>query len=738
MRAVLSLKAFLHRDLTKAAPPPRDTACGKCGHANELPWAFCGECGAPRMKLGSLRVTSNLTMAMVAFLGTWWFAEIRLWPWMLYAFYAILFMQLTLIFASDQPRLSRRMGAWTFLFLVLWGWIWQTVHSDLGGMDFIVYSIQDLPEYAADQPLIFWPCAIAAVVLLFLPVFFRWKREYGWINAYRIALLSIAALFGGVLAAFRLAQWVHGTFPEAAEQRWLTNFATQIVPEHKRLASMLALGAVRLFVFEIFVFSAVRGYAVANKGREVLDKAALAKETGFVRALLVAGGIVRRFVSALEQMASYLAQTLKHIAVDMSKVLLAFLRELLAPAVTLTLVGVGLKQAADLTIGYVENGALATAGSLALLVAGSVVAECVLLMCKSRYRPARVLEIHVHMLGWLVPNVLVFFILISISLWASGAVLGGDDPDAVHLPFAVGPLTKGAIGLLAAVAFLVLYRKRHVFLKGGAAAAPTAEPAGDAPAADSGKAPEAAANPAPAAAEIPAGEEKQKVNPVLLPTPAKGRFRIGDRLNVDEKKKSLLRAAGAAREAVLSSDLGQKGKKALGGVQERLAGKPETVISFEEAKAKLDMVRTRMDALMRSKTSLSTQHFEEFRDRYGREEADLAGVLETLQRALDSEYAKQYWELEELEGGCTTAKSELEGLKSLAAAGAIDPKEFDARRRKLESQIEMTSGAVASRRKRLEFYLPWVRDVESADAADGAAPQASEEKSKAGSDPALV
>lgn len=731
MGTVLGLKGFFERDLTKGTPPARESACAGCGRANELPWAFCADCGAPRLKLGHWRVTANLTMAMAAFFGTWWFAELGMWPWMLYAFYAVLFVQFALVFCPEGGATTRRVAAWVVAFLAAWGAIRHAMRGELGGMDFVVYVVQDVPDVAAAQPLLFWPCAAAVLVLLFLPVVFRWRREFGWVNAYRIALLSIAALFGAVLAAFRLAEWAHASVPAAADRRWLETLVADVLPEYRPLAALVALGAVRLFVFEIFVFSAVRGYAVANKGREVLDKSALARETGFVRALLLAGGVVRRFVSAIERMAGYLVQTLRNIAVDLAKVVVAFLRELFAPTVVLVLVAVALERAADMTVRYVDTGSLALAGSLAAILASLVLAECVLLACKSRYRIARILEIHVHVLGWLVPNALVFFVLVSLSLWASGAVLGGDGPDARRLPFAVGALTKGALALLALVAGFVLYRKRHVFVRGSATTPAAHEPSIPAPAIPAPAAqPEA---PAPRVVEEPVAAVSEPTPSRPMPLP-KGRFRLGDRLAVDEKKKSLLRAAGAAREAVLSSDLGQRGKKVLGGVQERLAGKPESVVSIEETTAKLAEVRSRLDALTKSRASISAKHYEEFRDRYGREEAELVAALAALQRTVDSDYARQYWEMDDLERSRAAAASELEELKTLHSAGAVDAKEFAARCRTLESRIEMAAGAVAGRRRRLEFYLPWVRDVEGSEYEPAPEPEAPEPAS----DPAFA
>ncbi len=743
MKVSLSLKSFFNRELTTDRGPLRDTSCSSCGKSNELPWVFCGECGSPRIKLGHWRVMLNLSAALSAFFCTYYFAEILTWNWMLYALYGFLFFQIALLFSTDNRRLSTRLGFWMIAALGIWGLIFHELNSDLGGAEFFVYVIQGLPDIARKQPGVFYPVAAAAVAILFLPVLFRWKRVYGWVNAYRITLLSIAAMFGGILLVFKLAEMAHMHLPAAQNQRWLAEMVgadgsrDAVIPKYWRIVSLMGINTLRLFVFEIFVFSAVRGYQMANKGKEVLDRQALKKETGFVRALLIASGLIRRFVSALEQMVHYLIETARHVAVDVFKVILAFLRELLVPAVTLTLVALGLKATADLTTAYIANNNLVTIVKLAAIIMGLIAGEGIVLMCKSRYRPLRVADIHFQLLSWLLPNIVVFFLLVSTSLWASSAVLRGEGEGARDLPFYLGMLTKSVAAVLVLLVVFILYRKRNVFLKGSSATAKQTEVASGQ--GEQGGGPEENEQPGaeqatvtgdqeqealPAVARVedtPAAEVDQEWKPAAdkLQVPKKGRFALGEKWQLKEKivsedrKKQLLQAVGAAKDRISSSELGQKGKKTLSTAQQRLAGKPETVIGFEEAVDKLKEIRKKIEALDRTRTSLSPDHFKEYSTRYEEEEAHLSGIVAHLQASVDEEYSKGYWELKEMEEQRDRDTGERQALEQLKAAGAIDQREFDSRFRKLSSSVEMHTGAIESRRKKLEWYLPWLSQNET-------------------------
>ncbi len=732
MKVSLGIKSFFNRDLTAGRGILKETPCPQCAAANELPWVFCSQCGAPRIKLGHWRVMANLSLALTAFFGTYYFADIQTWPWMLFALYGLLYFQVALLFATGNPRLGGRLAGWMIAFFAAWGLIYHELNSDLGGAALFVYVLEGLPDIARKQPSVFYPAAAGAVVLLFLPVFFRWKRVYGLVNAYRITLLSIAAMFGGILLVFKFAELAHQHWPAAAEHKWLAEMVgadgneKAVIPKYWRIVSLMGVNTMRLFVFEIFVFSAVRGYRIANKGKEVLDREALRRETGFVRALLLVSGMARRFAGALEQMVHYLIDTVRHVAVDVSRVILAFLRELLAPAVALSLAAVGAKTAADLTKAYVAENSITTIAHLALVVVGLLVAEGVVLMCKSRYRPMRVADIHFQLLSWLLPNVVVFFLLISTSLWASSAVLRGEGEGSIDLPFYLGMLTKSVAAVMVLLVGLILYRKRDVFLKKFPAESPqesapaaAAEPAVTTPPTEpvAAAGEEEIAEPEQPATAPAATNEDWKPAAQTLRVPKKGRFVLGERKQPKEgaadRKKQLLQAVGAAKDRISSSELGQKGKKTLSVTQQRFAGKPEVVIGFEEATEKLGEVRRKIAALDRTRTSVSPEHFEEFLRRYQEEETHLAGIVSHLRSTIDEEYSKGYWEVHELEQQRDRDTQERRALEQLHAAGAIDRKEFDSKTRKLSGSIEMQSGAIESRRKRLQWYLPHLSEPDS-------------------------
>lgn len=699
----MNLKGVFTKDLLPARAIVRELPCRKCGHPNELPTLFCEACGAARLKLGQIRVTVNLTLTMAAFLGYYYFQEVFSWPWPLYVLYSLFFLQIALFFVWESRVKMMRFTAWIMVFLGALGYLFEQLWTE--GPVFMVLLLRDLPAIINSNPQLHYPILVGVIVIAFLPLYFRWGRVYGWVNAYRIALLALFTLFASVLIVFRGLAFLHAheVFPNL--QPALTEFVRTVMPEYRTVLAFLALGALRLFLFEVFVFAAVRGYAVARTERLKLDKEKLANETGFTRSLLFFASVVRRFVYAIEQMVIYLVGTLRILARDLAKVILAFLRELLVPSVALIAAAILIHQLALLTRSYIAANSLTTVGWLLVVIASIIVTELVFLTCKSRYRFKRILAVHGQLLGWLVPNFLVFFLLMSASLYGTTAVLAGREGEANKLPFAIGMLTISVGIALAALVMVILFRKRSLFAVAGESAA-AGEENEEPPMFD--EAPEQnIEDPEDEPEKDPIQDDDEHANKGGV---NKGIGRLWRRrrgwdlgkVQIEKPATSarIARALGSTSERIKGSSIGQQAKETLKRIQGSIEGKSSHLDKLDEAKRQVTEKVAQIGALDSMGADTVTDEVRaSLRHRYQKEAEALIAERDRLQAIVDEEYASHMNEKLKIGMKLAELQAKRAELDRLLAAGALAQPEHARQTRFLDTQIQFQQGALQNRQR---------------------------------------
>jgi len=181
--------------------------CLSCAHPNELPYIFCDKCGSSRIRIGRLNVTIFISITMSAFLGYFLFKDSLAWNWPLYLLFAIFFTQFSITLLKGKGTLMLRLYLWYLIFFALFTGIFFLYHTDNHGIIFLILA--DAPDFAMDKPFIFFPILALALLLIFLPLYFRWVRKYGWVNAYRVVLLTLFILGFLILKGFQVLDWMY-------------------------------------------------------------------------------------------------------------------------------------------------------------------------------------------------------------------------------------------------------------------------------------------------------------------------------------------------------------------------------------------------------------------------------------------------------------------------------------------------------------------------------------------------
>ena len=654
--------------------------CSACLRPNERPYVFCDHCGAPRVRLGQWRLVLYLVLTTAAFLGTFYFQGALTWDWPLYALYVSFFMQFSSSLVSGYRRLEWRVGVWEAVLFGSLAVFYYFLTRDGAGVFLEVAA--DGPETAIEHPLVFYSILAGAVAAVFVPGYIRWGRLYGWANAYRLVMLSWVGISMAALGTVDLAQWAsrRDLFPALSES------LGHLVDSRPQYAGGLILFAVitgRILVIEIFVSAATRGYAAARRATMPGLPPAAAKESGFTRSLLRIALIVRHFVLILEKMTARLFHTLVLLAEDLWLAGLAFARELLAPAVAMLVCGTLLYECAVLTKTYVAENSLGSVGKIVAAVCGILLGEMVFLACKTHFRWGRVVVFHAQFLGWLLPNLLVFFLLASLSLYASTAAWNSlSSPGDPRLPFRIGLLTKAVAGILGGLVLFIFARKRALLL---------AQPR------DKGASAGAEAEAAPAARSARPGEPSEPARDVELPTREQEKEpswrsrarRLSPRILAEGGARRLLaKAAGLAERVGLSRGAQTVLESARRFSQRLLEGKPKVLEELAGAKAQCREKTAQMAALESTRGAISEETFEALHWQYRKELNDLSQRRDKLQAQVDLEYADWLVEKAKIEARlrqCTARKEECERLYQ---AGALAEKEFKSQTRKIQSALD--------------------------------------------------
>lgn len=718
----MGLKEFFTKDVSPDRGPVEAVRCKKCRHLNSLPFLFCEECGSPRIKLGHWRIALNLTLTMAVFVSVYYTAEWFAWPWGLYALYSLFLVQIALGMVSEGRVRSGRFGLWYLAFIVLFGMVFQEYHTEGPGLFILV--LRDLPEIAEESAHIFYPVLGAILAIAFLPLYFRWGRIYGWVNAYRIAVLSLFSLFSSSWLFLRGASIIESRDLIPSMGETLRDLVSEVNPQYEKILGILAVTVFRVFLFEIFVFSAVRGYAVTRHDYPQLDKEALKKESGLVKSMMFFTQVIRRFLFALEKMFRYLVDTFLHLAKDLYKVILAFLQEFLLPVVMLVSAAFLLHKGAFLTKSYIEVNTIPKIVGLLGVIVGLFACEMIFLGCKSKYKWKRVLEVHFQLVGWLLPNMLIFFLLMSFSLFASAKVMG-DIGEGEELPFFIGLLTKALGGFLLFLFAVILYRKRNLlFAKKDPAVVATKE-----------STTEQVQQSTPQAVETVEGESRKEALPASVARvinkasqPKKRQWDLGAPTGESappseitnegiatepQEKASKIQRIGqfvsTATDALNKSQVGQSARKALGNVQEKLKGKPECMIRLVEVQLRYDEKMAQLQALDSTREAIGDKTYLEMNRQYALELEDLAKDVNICQASLDNEYTDEKVKQTTLLKEITKQEQELTDLERLHISKAVEDKTYRVKKSLLSTQLEFKKGALANHVKKIEFLEPYRR-----------------------------
>jgi serine/threonine protein kinase len=640
--------------------------CRSCHHPNEMPYVFCDECGATRAQLGRWRVVFNLWLAMSVFLGTYSFRSFLSWDWPIYTLFSLYFVQFAYSLIRGRRRLGLRIVAWFSVFLGAGLAIGHFLYRDGAGI--FLEAAADLPTVAMDSPLIFYPILAGILTLIFLPAYFRWGRKYGWVNAYRIVLLILSIVSYVLLILLGWANVAHerDLFPELAGS--LKHF----LDAQAHYAAAFSLAATRLggiLLLEIAVFAAVRGYAAARRVEMPALPSANAGDTGFSRSLLRLALIVRQFGVILENMATYLFHTVILLGKDLWEVFLAFVRELFVPAGALALSVVLLHRLMLQSEAYIEENSVGLIAGMIGVLLGLLCAEMLFLICKTPFRAKRVAVFHTQLIGWLLPNLLVFFLLISVLLYASSASLNNLElAGSDELPFRIGLLTK-AIGAFLIVLIVIIFAKKRSLLFSP---------------------PEAAAEGSDAAPGE-GGPEAEDVLERSLGKKRPGAMAVGlrsTRQAVEAGRDALQDKASTAARMLGLSQGAQRVMDSARELGERLKGRPKNVEEIALARAQCLEKAAQIKALESTRDQIAPETYESLRAQYEQELASLVEQRAQLQTRLDREYKEMLVEKKRIDDDLAQLKVRHDECEKLFQGGVIDEKEYKRRSREIRAERE--------------------------------------------------
>ena len=465
------------------------------------------------------------------------------------------------------------------------------------------------------------------LVLLLAPFYFRWQRLYGWHNAYRILLLALFVLAAAVLLAGRLLELAQQHKLLSEQSYFLKDFIGHAKPKYDRWLGLFALIAIRILVFEIFVTSALQGYHAAVQARLPDARARLGNEPAFIRSLILIGQLLRRFLLLLEGMVHSILKALADLGWGMWGATLAFTRDLLLPALALGIGGALLYGLTVWTKDYIAVNSLGAILKIVGAAAGLLACIMTFLACICPFRTRRIAGFALEFGGWLMPNLLVFFLLMSVSLWLTNRVIYNGDPERSPLPFKIGPLTEVDGAMLAVLVGVILWRRRGLF------------------AVQAGEAPEEKTA-APAAPKLSRKErkEEQAREKARKKEEAKHALAADAETVVEaaaEDKSLLARWTGRARETVRDT-------ARLIGLP--MQGKPSIVEQLARLRLRHEERLTQLRSLERLRETISPDAFEKLWNETRGELTFLEADLARLQVELDGEYAQRQMEKATLEG----------------------------------------------------------------------------------------
>lgn len=646
----------------------RPESCSKCGHINPLPYVFCAECGASRVHLGRWRVSSILSMIMISFVASWYFHDFIEWSWPLYILYAYLLTQFLAALTKGHLKTHSRVWLWCASFFTTFTLYYIFVHPDGGA--YVMMAADFIPEFAIDEPVLFG-CIVGFIVTIFIiPAFLRWRRLYGWMNAVHIILITALSIGGIALLTFHALRYIvaHELMPE--HQVALRRFVTQVMPTHQGYVTFATINLFRFFLFEVFIFSAVKGYAVARHMGGGINRQALERETGFIRSLFHIANLLRRIGHIFENMLRNLIGTMLVLSVDMMEIIRAFLREIFIPTVSLLICGVLLHQMVLSTDAYVLEAKLIDVAKICVDLLVLILFGLIFLRCKSRHGWLRMFSFYAQLVGWLLPNLLVFFLLMSFSLAAGSAALAGLDEVDVHLPFKFGFLTKVVAVLLALLVMVILIRKRSLLLS--------------------------------------TPEEPEEIKEEKKPKPKRRLFGLMKRMvkevegdtETDEEKRGLF---NKAKSALAQSGVGARMQGVFDSARSAgdriISNRPKLIDQLLEVRKQRQSKMRQLDVLRESRGQIGDAVFDQIEGQRIDEIEDLTAREEELMEEVDALHGEHIVEKGAVEMEIEELKGQMKGFVLARDAGALSLADFRKETSPLKKDIETMELRVQALRK---------------------------------------
>ncbi len=660
--------------------------CPACGHPNEAPFLFCSECHSPLIKLGRWRITLNLMLAYAVFMGSWTLREFlppeEGWDWPLFALYNTFFIQIAMWMVSGQRKLTLLVLAWYgsfFLgFIVYFSskvWVGE-------GEGLLIELVAQIPEVAKDFPVIFYSCLAALLVLIFVPAYFRWARRYGWVNASLLVLITLILPALIALASLRLIQWVHhaGWFPSVFGPE-MTNLLKS-KPSYDKALGLFAVSLVRLFIFEVFIIASIRGYAEARRVRFRATSAA--GENAFIKTVIALAGHVRRFMLTLEHLIRYMGRTLWLLAIDLGQILWVFMREVFLPAFALFTSGWLFYLLILQTRRYIEVGATSAAALILVGLLGLLACLTLFMGTKGSRCWAPLLRHQGQLVGWLLPNLMLLFFLLSLTLYATGRVMTDTEGAGGLFPRRLGPATLAVGALLVLLVVVIFVRKRSLFQVQSEEEAAASE----------AEAEQVAAR-ARAALEEELREGKGKASGFI----GKLFGSLSTRLPTAEVRSRMLEVKALARKTGRKVGDHLKGKPLL---VDRLA---ETVEQREEKEAKLRSLES-------VKASVSPETYAQRHAQYRSDLKRARDEFDRLALEIRESFQMQLTRMKRQRDRLTTLQAQCSEIERMAEAGALDEEGERKRAKGLEEEIAVLEPKVAALQRKIDFLREAVGGID--------------------------
>jgi len=635
--------------------------CPACGRQNELPFVFCGQCGAGAIRISKTRVMYSVSLVFLAVMGAVYFRDFLLtsdgggWLWPLYLLIAVFFTRFTAALARGQLGYSLELNLWCTIFLGGFFGFYMMFHLEMLGILFV--WLEDAPRDALARPGLYGGAAGGILLALFLPLYFHLRRLYGWVNTYRILLLGLLVLALLLFGLLHILQSLHDSDLFRESLTGLGDFLREQKAAWQKFLVLFASTVFRLFLFEIAVFSAVRGLVLTRGIRAASPTdPEMQKESGFQRSLLHITQAINRLLLALDSMVHYLFQTLLLLSKDLLEVIAAFLRKIAVPALALSAAAVLIHTMAGLLDSYLLERNLDSLLKLGAVLPALIFCALLFLACNARVRWTRILTFYSQLIGWLLPNLLVFFLLLSVSLYLSSAVYNRYINPEHQLPFRIGILTKSVAILLLTLIVITFIRRRA--LLGGAESRKTQE-----------------------AVKGAADESGGGRTAVPGTVPQKGA------------------ALGLARSARAILDTGRD-------LTDRLKGKPAIVDQLTRARAGCKEKVAEIRALEQTRASISPDTYQELRAQYEKDLAALENQRGILQPQVDKMHAEALVKRQKALADQSECLKRLEETERLRQAGALGERDYKKRTTEWSARLRIAEAQLKEQEKMLGFLAP--------------------------------